>query len=318
MMPPICLVTDDLAPDAVVWKGHLDHVAARAVAAGLPVLQALRAITYTPAQRLRLFDRGTVSPGKRADLVLLDDLASFTPSLVLAGGRVVAREGRLLDEAPRVEGDGTFDDSVHLAPLGADEFQWRIEAPDGQLRLRAIRINPVDTSTEFDEVSLAVRDGNVAWEGQTPLLTVWGRHVASAGTRTVAPVQGMPLGPDGAIASTYAHDSHNLIVLGTSRTAMVTAANAVIAARGGIAVARGDRVVAELPLPIGGLMSVAEPADVARQAAAVRSALEAWGYRHTNVFMSMSSMTLPVSPKLKLTNLGLVEVQGRAWSDPLV
>ena len=131
LQPPLCLVTDDVAPDAIAERGHLDHVARCAVQAGMPPLEALRAMTWTPAQRLRLYDRGVVSPGKRADLVLLPELASFAPRVVISGGRVVARDGVAVRPEPR-DGDLPFRDTVKIGRLAADDFRWRLDLPDGE------------------------------------------------------------------------------------------------------------------------------------------------------------------------------------------
>jgi adenine deaminase len=316
LRPPFCLVTDDVAPDKILREGHLDHVGRMAVAAGLPPLEALRAISLTPAQRLRLNDRGVVSPGKRADLVLLDDIASFTPRLVIAGGRIVARDGR---PTTVVSGNArpSFQDSVKVTHRTAADFVWHVERPDGPVTVRAIRVNGRDTSTQFDELTLSVSGGSIRWQDHAPLLTIWERH-GHTGAHAQAPVTGLRLGRDGAIASTYAHDSHNLLVLGTSSSAMAAAANAVIDAGGGIAVARGEHIRALLPLPIGGIMS-AEPAQtIVDRSAAVREAMEEWGYRHANPFMSMACLSLPVSPQLKLTDQGLVDVDRRMWAEPIL
>ncbi len=335
---PFCLVTDDVAPDTIVREGHLDHVARRAVEAGLPPLEALRAMTWTPAQRLRLYDRGVVAPGKRADLVLLDGLDgthgsgglsglsgpdAFTPRVVIAGGRVVARDGQATyaEEAASDVVGVPFGDSVKLAPRTPDDFRWPVPpgagaagSASGRLTLRAIRVNPNDTSTMAEGLSLPGEDGEVRWDGKTLLLAIFERH-GKRGSSARAPVVGLDLS-EGAVATTYAHDSHNLLVLGTSRRAMTAAANAVIEARGGMAVVLGERVEALLALPVGGLMSVLPVAQVVEQARAVRAALAAWGYRHANPFMSVSTLSLPVGPRLKLTDLGLVDVERRAWADP--
>jgi adenine deaminase len=317
LRPPFCLVTDDVAPDKILREGHLDHVARMAVAAGLPPLEALRAITLTPAQRLRLTDRGVVSPGKRADLVLLDDIASFTPRLVIAGGRIVAHDGRPTAIVSSNARQSFSLDSVRIRRRTPADFVWRIERPDGPVTVRAIRVNERDTSTQFDELVLSVSSGSIQWQDRTPLLTIWERH-GHTGAHAQAPVSGLQLGPDGAIASTYAHDSHNLLVLGTSASAMAAAANAVIDAGGGIAVARGEDIRALLPLPIGGIMSAAPAQTIVDRAAAVREAMEEWGYRHANPFMSMACLSLPVSPRLKLTDQGLVDVDRRTWAEPIL
>ncbi len=317
--PPISLVTDDVAPDAIVARGHLDHLARRAVGLGMPPLEALRAITFTPAQRLRLHDRGSVTPGRRADLVLLRDLAGFEVDAVLAGGRVVAREGALVagvgdrpQGASAVSNGTSFRDTVRIPPPDVGTFRWRSGGPDESRRELAIRVNAVDTSTRPAFIDVEVRDGEIRLPEGAALLTVIHRHGAAAG-QAFAPIVGLDLA-EGAVATTYAHDSHNLLVLGTSRESMAAAARAVVGARGGIAVARGGAVVALLPLPVAGLMSEDPPEQVAAAARAVRAALDDWGYRHANAFMSVSTLALPVSPSLKLTDRGLVDVERRAWA----
>jgi adenine deaminase len=319
MQPPLCLVTDDVAPDAIAERGHLDHIARCAVRAGMPPLEALRAITWTPAQRLRLYDRGIVSPGKRADLVLLADLASFRPAVVVAGGKVVAWDGVATMPEP-VDANLPFRDTVRLGRVTADDFRWRPDPFDsiahGEGTFTAIRANPIDTFTEPAALSLPISDGDVDWEGRTILLSIVERH-GLAQTRAFAPLLGFDLGP-GAVATTYAHDCHNLVTIGTTRAAMAAAANAVIEAGGGIAVvqgAAGEHLAALLPLRVGGVMSELPVSEVVERAKAVRAALEAWGYRHENAFMSVSTLSLPVSPKLKLTDQGLVDVAARAWAD---
>jgi adenine deaminase len=312
IQPPLCLVTDDVAPDAVAERGHLDHVARAAVRAGMAPLEALRAMTWTPAQRLRLYDRGIVSPGKRADLVLLPELAAFAPAVVISGGRVVARDGASV--LPEPANDALpFRDTVKIGRLSADDFRWRLDTPPGEASLTAIRANPIDTSTRPARLSLPVSAGEVEWEGRAALLTIVERH-GRARTRACAPLLGFELGI-GAVATTYSHDSHNLTTIGTSRAAMALAANAVIEAGGGIAVVHGDRLAAFLPLAVGGLMSDRPVSEVVAGAKAVRAALHAWGYRHANAFMSVSTLSLPVSPALKLTDQGLVDVDRRAWAN---
>lgn len=321
-LPPLCLVTDDLAADHIVRAGHLDHIGRVAVRAGLPAPVALRAMTWTPAQRLRLHDRGVVAPGKRADLVLLrGELGDFDPAVVLAGGRIVARDGAAADPVRDPDGadagasgaatGGTLTGTVRAPVPDADAFRWRVALPDGQHTFRALRTNPRDTYTEATQVELPVRDGEVQWEGRTALVRVRNRY-GRDGT-VFAPLLGPDLGA-GAVATTYAHDSHNLLTVGTSPTAMAAATAQVVRDGGGVAVVRGDggtSVTARLPLPVGGVMSPAAAEEVAEGARAVRSALEEWGWRHLNPFMSVSTLTLAVSPSLKITDRSLVDVVSR-------
>ncbi|WP_406067321.1 amidohydrolase family protein [Streptomyces sp. NBC_01020] len=306
-LPPLCLVTDDLAADHILSTGHLDHIARVAVRAGLPAVDVLRALTWNPAQRLRLYDRGVVAPGKRADLVLLrGELAAFDPALVIAGGRTVARDGKPVYATEPVAGalSGTFD----VEPQTPEGFRWQVELPDGMHRFRAMRVNSRDTYTEAAEAELPVLDGEVQWEGRVTLVRVRNRYGRS-GT-VFAPLLGRELGA-GAVATTYAHDSHNLVTVGTSRTSMAKAAAAVLADGGGVAVVHGETVAARLPLPVGGVMSPAPAEEIAAQSGAVRTALTEWGWDHLNPFMSVSTLTLAVSPSLKITDRSLVDVVRR-------
>ncbi|GAA4805759.1 adenine deaminase C-terminal domain-containing protein [Streptomyces ziwulingensis] len=315
-LPPLCLVTDDLAADHIVAKGHLDHIARVAVAAGFPPHVVLRALTWTPAQRLRLPDRGVVSPGKRADLVLLrGPLAAFEPALVLAGGRVVGRDGAPV-APPRAAGTDPDTGSrlagrVDVEPQDADGFRWRVELPDGTHRFRAMRVNPRDTYTEAAEIALPVSGGEVDWEGRTTLVRVRNRYGRDG--VVFAPLLGRELGA-GAVATTYAHDSHNLLTIGTTRAAMAAAAATVVTDGGGVAVVRGgagETVAARMPLPVGGVLSAGPAERVAHEARTVRAALEEWGWDHLNPFMSVSTLTLAVSPALKITDRSLIDVTRR-------
>jgi adenine deaminase len=305
VLPDFCLVTDDLAADVIVHKGHLDHIGKVALAAGMRPLTVLRALTLHPARRLGLDDRGVVAPGKRADLVLLRGLDDPSPLVVVCGGKIV--------EAGPATGEpaNPFSVSVHLDPRTDDDFTWRVDLPDGVHTFRALQVNPIDTYTEPDEVALQVRSGAVQWEGVVTLAAVYERHTRS-GRRSMVPVCGFELAK-GAVATTYAHDSHNLTVIGTTVEAMRDVANRVIGSAGGICVLADGRDVVHLPLPIGGVMSAEPAAEVARLAGLVRDSLHAWGWRHRNAFMSVSTLTLPVSPQVKLTDLGLVRVVDRAW-----
>ncbi|MEV1025989.1 adenine deaminase C-terminal domain-containing protein [Streptomyces sp. NPDC050264] len=310
-LPPLCLVTDDLAADHIVTRGHLDHIARVAVAAGFPPHVVLRALTWTPAQRMRLYDRGVVSPGKRADLVLLrGELAAFDPASVLAGGRVVGRDGAPVDETRPMAVPG-LDSRVDVEAQHADGFRWQVDLPDGTHRFRAMRVNPRDTYTEAAEIELPVCGGEVEWEGRAVLVRVRNRYGRDG--VVCAPLLGRALG-EGAVATTYAHDSHNLLTIGTSRAAMAAAAATVVADGGGVAVVRGaegETVAARMPLPVGGVLSSRPAGEVAEEAGAVRAALEAWGWDHLNPFMSVSTLTLAVSPALKITDRSLVDVVRR-------
>lgn len=322
LLPPFALVTDDVATDTLVREGHLDRVARIALDAGLEPLTVLRALTLWPSLHLGLVDRGQLSPGRRADIVLTADLARLEPALVVAAGRVVARDGRPLDPGPRQAGAAwrPFRRSLRLRPgrtaFTADDFAWRVGGSAGVRTFAAMGWRSADNRTAAVSVDLEVgADGTVDWVGRTALVRVLERYSGREGGAS-APLLGLNL-VDGAIATSYTHDSHNLTVVGSSPAVMSRAASAVLEMEGGIAVARGDEVLARLPLPIAGILSDAGAPEVAAQAAAVRAAMADIGYRHYNPFMSVSTLALLVSLERKLSDRGLVDVARRALTpDP--
>lgn len=315
LLPPFALVTDDVAPDTLVREGHLDRVARIALDLGLAPMVVLRALTLWPAMHLGLTDRGQLAPGLRADIVLTDDLRRLEPAWVIAGGRPVAEGGRPLGrpQRPAATAWAPFRRSLDLGGvdrLEPADLRWRVGAGAGPRRLPAMGWRPSDNRTAALDVVLDVdADGRVAWQGRCALVCVIERYTGRLG-RAFAPLLGLEL-DDGAVATTYAHDSHNLTIVGASERSMATAATAVIGAGGGIAVARGERVLALLPLPIAGILSD-RPADaVAGAAAEVRAAMAEIGYRHVNPFMSVSTLPLLVSLERKLSDRGLVDVDRR-------
>ncbi len=320
LLPPFALVTDDVATDTLVHEGHLDRVARIAIELGMAPTAVLRALTLWPSLHLGLVDRGQLSPGLRADIVLTDDLARLAPACVIAGGRLVARDGRPLRPARHAGRTWLpFRDSLRLGgrmALAPEDLRWRVRAGAGRRRLPAMGWRSTDNRTAALEVSLDVAaDGTVAWQGRCALVCVLERYTGRMG-RAFAPLLGLEL-DDGAVATTYAHDSHNLTVVGASERAMAVAATAVVRAGGGIAVARGGEVLALLPLPIAGILSDRTADEVAASAAAVREAMAAIGYRHFNPFMSVATLPLLVSLERKLSDRGLVDVDRRALTpDP--
>jgi len=314
VLPGFCLVTDDAAADVIVDRGHLDHIAHVALACGMPPLVVLRALTLHPARRLGLDDRGVVAPGRRADLVVLRDLRSFTPELVVCAGEPVHVELLAGGGSSRVR--NPFAGSVRVRPDLDRLRDWRVELPDGEHLFRALRVNPRDTYTEPAEIRLPVRGGLVDWEGRCTTVTVVERHSGDERTR-VAPVVGFDLGT-GAFATTYAHDCHNLTVVATGADALVSAAGRVVRAGGGMSLVLEGTDPVDLPLPVGGVMSDAGALAVAEAARSLRRAIGTWGWRHANPFMSLTTLTLPVSPQVKITDRGLVRVAERDWEPATV
>lgn len=312
----ICLVTDDVAPDYLLKKGHLDQVLRRAITLGMEPMHALRAATWNPTRRLRLWDRGALTPGRAADICLVDDIAAFSPSLVMVDGQVVAEVGKCLWAAPGDDPMQTLTGTVPLPQQSANDFTLPVPISDGEITAHVINCVPGQTLVTKEQVQFAVRDGKLQLDEDTAYICVVDRHRQHNG-RTFGLIRGLGLRA-GAYATTYAHDSHNLAVVGHSPEEMALAANVVIEADGGIAVVEGENVLAALPLPIAGIIS-AEPVEMA--AAEVRTvgrALADLGLQHPYWLMRISTFTLPVSSGLRITDLGLVDANARAFVDLFV
>jgi adenine deaminase len=305
----LCLVTDDVAPDYLESQGHLDHVLRRAIAFGLPPMQALRACTIHPARRLRLYDRGGIAPGLRADIVLVDSLERFEVSTTISGGKVVVDEGETRWQVPPAPGLDALRGSLNISLLTASDFRPPLSVSDGTVDVRVIVSHPHGTTTAETTRTVRVIGGEPVLDEHEDLclISVIARGEAS---RFVGFVEQMGL-RRGAIATSHAHDSHNLAVIGRDRASMVTAANAVLEADGGIAVAEGETVRAMVPLPIAGVVSDAPVPVVAGQMRHLQEILAELGVQHPYLLMRLSTFTLPVASGLRITDMGYVHAASR-------
>lgn len=290
--------TDDRNPLEIVDEGHVDAALRKAIAAGAPAIAAYRAASLGAALAYGLRDRGVVAPGYRADLVLVDDLERVAVSAVVCGGRLV--EPELFDGRRHAAPVGHG--SVRRAPVAADAFA----VAGGSGPVPVIGALPFSLLTEHLELEVPVRDGRrVADPGRGILkLAVLERHgrngnVGRGFVRGFGPLRG-------AIASSVGHDSHNLIVAGDDDADMAAAVNRLIELQGGAAVVRDGRVLAELPLPVAGLMSDRGFAFVAGRLRPLRAAAAACGCALAEPLLQLAFLPLPVIPHLKLTDRGYV------------
>ena len=299
----VCLCTDDRQPPDLLDEGGIDSMLRTVVESGVAPLEALRLATLNTAEHFGLHDRGAVAPGRRADLVVVEDLEGFSATEVWIGGRRVARDGTCLPWPSR---EGVRPPAPSMA------VEWReadltIPAREGEVRV--IRAVPDQIVTAHETATPTVRGGEVVADPDRDLLkiAVLERH-RGTGNVGLGLVRGMGL-KRGAIGGTVAHDHHNLILVGADDDSMRTAAGAVAEAGGGLSVALGDEVLALLPLPVGGLMSDA-PIEEIRGALdrVVRAARDLGSTLH-DPFMAMSFLGLEVIPTLKITDQGLVDVE---------
>jgi len=303
----LAFCTDDRDAVDLVRQGSIDHLVRLALDEGVPLVTALRMACLNPSEHYRLFDRGLIAPGRRADLVVFPSLNEFVPQQVWQAGRLVAIEGDAIDD-----GCGEADVPASMADLfgtvrvDLDKVDLRIPLREGKIRV--IGVLQGQLLTEQRILSPSLRGGEaVADSGRDLLkLAVIERH-RSTGRFGMGFVQGLKLAR-GAVASTVAHDHHNLIVAGADDLSMMTAARAVVDSGGGQAVAVRDQVLAHLALPLGGLMSMDPAGKLVRTQERVGEALKRLDCRLPEIFMTLSFLALEVIPELKLTDMGLVDV----------
>ena len=298
--PFVAFCTDDRNPLEITEEGHIDHAIRKAIARGVPPLAAYRAASCGAARAFGLSDRGQIAPGRRADIVLLDDLESCAVAQVICGGAVV--DDAAFAEVPAVAPIGRG--SVKRQPVAPELFAVRAAGPSGPV------IGAIENSllTEHLTLELPYRDGLRLPDPARGIhkLCVLERH-GHGGTIGRGFVRGFGAFA-GALASSIGHDSHNLIVVGNDDGDMARAVNRLIELQGGcVAVAEGA-VRAELPLPIAGLMSDRPFEEVASRLRELRRAARAMGSAMTEPFLQLAFLPLPVIPHLKLTDLGLVDV----------
>jgi adenine deaminase len=309
------IVTDDMHPGTLAGTGHLNHAVRTAIEAGLDPLLAIQLATVNAAEYIgRRQDLGSIAPGRCADILLVEDLRDLRPHLVLADGR------RVPAEMPSLEPPARFRQTVRLRrALTADDL--RIAAPataDGTVTVRAIGMVPGELATESRVVDAPVADGAVPAAPDLDLAKAASveRH-GGPGTIGLGFVQGLGL-KRGAVATTVAHDNHNLFLVGTNDADMLVAAERLAEAGGGMIAVEDGEVLALVELPIAGLISDRPVAEVAEQVRALDEAYAALGTTIEFPFMMVSFLSLGVIPALRLTNRGLVDGREFALVDPVV
>ena len=300
-------VTDDVMADQL-QHDHLARVVRQAISYGLDPASAIIAATSSPAVRMDLRDRGRIAPGRLADLVVLDSLEGFHVASVIHRGCWVDRDSA--DTSSRHDFPERYYESIHLAPRTLDDFV--LSAPKGAgaaVRVHTMEIQERSTFTPDRIRELPVEEGHIAWKrsGDLALARVFERH-HGLGLSGTALLSGACL-KEGAVASTWVHDHHNLLVVGVDEEDMVLAANSVIARQGGLVVVRDGKIVAEMPLPVAGILTEDPLPLAAERLAAVTRALRDQGWVNSHPVMSLCTIALPVSPALKVTDRGLVDVR---------
>jgi len=312
--PTVTLCTDDVFPDELYQNGGLDDVVRRLVRYGMRPEWALRAATFNAAQRLKRSDLGLIAPGRRADLVLFEDMSEFKARAVVANGRLVAEDGAVKDPIQPLDA-GPLMQSVKLAPFTDDDF--RIPANGSKVRLATI---DRPRFTQWGEAEADIRDGFVVPPAGSAMLAVAHRHGLADGKPRVGFLTGWGEW-HGAFCTTVSHDSHNLTVFGGNARDMALAANAVIEVGGGMAVAKDGRIEVLLPLPLSGLVTDASLQETANGFAAIRKAMEKivdWKPPYL-VFKACFGATLACNIGPHQTDRGIADViTGKVLESPIL
>ncbi|RAS10551.1 adenine deaminase [Ensifer sp. ENS04] len=310
----VTLCTDDVFPDDLAHSGGLDDVVRRLVRYGLPAEWALRAATLNGAVRLGRHDLGLVAPGRRADIVIFEDLADFCASTVIVDGKTIADAGRMIEPLSGIAAE-TLHGTMKIAPLSENDF--RIPA-DGT----KVRVATIDRPrfTQWGDAVAAVEGGFVIPPEGTTLIAVAHRHGRADSRPSVGLLSSWGAWR-GAFATTVSHDSHNLTVFGGNAQDMAVAANAVIAAGGGMAAVSGGKVDALLPLPLAGLVSEEPLEEVADSFAALREAVGRivdWQPPYL-VFKACFGATLACNAGPHQTDRGIADVAtGKVMESPIL
>jgi len=304
------LCTDDSHSATLVTQGHMDRVLRHAIAQGLTPLQAIQMATINTAEYFGVSrDMGMIAPGRYGDVLLVSDLVHFHADLVVARGELVAEEGQLLIDLPEVAHPEWVQRSVHLLrPLTATDFRL---VSHRSLRATANVIGVIENQapTRHLRVEVPVSEGEVLSDLARDLAKVAlvERH-AGTGKVQVGLVNGFGFNVPCAVATTVAHDCHQMIVVGTQETDMALAVNTLAACGGGQVVVKEGKVIGQVELPIAGLMSNDRAEVVARKAATVLEGFRACGCTLNNPNMQLSLLGLVVIPDLRISDLGLVDV----------
>ena len=307
-----CLfVVDDRSCFDLLHDGDIDAVVRKAISRGLEPVRAIQMATINTAEYFRLHDRGGIAPGYKADLITITDLSQLEIDMVFYKGKLVARQGKSLFAMPQLKADSyqLTANSVCLKPLTMESLSLRAQRSNlSKENYPVIEIVPGQIVTKKRVEKVKVENGTIVPDLEKDILklVVVERHKAS-GNVGLGLVKGFGL-KKGALASSVAHDSHNIVVVGTNDLDILRAIEEIDKLQGGLVVCANGEVLASLPLPIAGLLS-SEPLEmVVAQLEKVEKAAASLGNLPPAPFSILSFLALPVVPELRLTDLGLVDV----------
>jgi len=315
------LCTDDSHSGTLVHDGHMNRVVRHAIAQGLKPITAIQMATINTAQHFGLErELGSITPGRRADLILTSDLAALPVEMVIARGRVIARSGTLTADIAPYDYPESAKNTVKLGKkLRAGDFDIAASAAAAEVTARVIGVVENQAPTRALTAALAVSKGIVEMDIKADIcqIALVERHRATGGV-TNGFVSGFGYDRPCALASTVAHDSHHMIIVGTDKNDMALAANRLGEVGGGVVVFSEGRELALIRLPIAGLMSDQRAEIVAQEANALIEAMRQCGCTLNNAYMQHSLLALVVIPELRISDIGLIDVTRFERTDVLV
>ena len=310
------MISDDTHPHTLVANGHLDHIVRRAVSFGIDFVTAIQMVTLNCAQCFQMdHELGSITPGKCADIVFIDNEKDIRVTRVLIDGDVVAENGKLTIDLPKSELPAWALDTMHVGEtITPETFKVHTDKV-GTATVRAIEIIPVHVGDYERHVELKVENGELKSDVEQDVLKtfVFERH-NKTGKHGVGFVKGFHV-KCGAMASTVAHDAHNLLVVGTNDEDMALAANTLIQCGGGECIVQNGKVLGCVPLPFAGLMNTKSAEEMDELVEDLGKAWETIGCDIQSPFMTMALIPLACLPELRLTDRGLVDCTTFSFAD---
>lgn len=316
----VCVITDDTHAMELVEEGHMDLKVRRLLAEGIDFVNAIRMVSLNPARAFRLEHKiGGLAPGRVADINIVDGPNNLKVNKVIAKGKLIVDSGELLERIPEAEHKPILLNTVNLSrPVVAEDFGIKVEEKVTKAEVKIMKMLDWIPLTLGEDVTLPVKDGyiNPDIEKDILMISVIERHHGSNEVGN-AYISGFNLNK-GAIASTVAHDNHNLVVVGTNREDMVLAANRLVELGGGQIVVADGKIIAEVAFPVVGLLSNLDAWELTVKVKELIEATQGLGSKCHLPFMFLSFIPLAAIPEYAITDKGLIHVEEQRIIDPII
>lgn len=305
------LCTDDREPDDLLSEGHLDHVIRIAMREGIPAIEAIKMSTFNSARLLGLEDVGSLAPGKLANIAIIENLENINVIDVFVKGEMVVADGRLKE---KIKAKTYPIEKINTVKLKEEpkheDFRIKCDKDSVKVNVMAYDIN-VPIITQLETVEVSTKDGyiDISNESDLAMLTVFERH-GKNGNKMTGIVKNLGI-KKGAIASTVSHDCHNLVVLGKNEDDMLLAAQTLAKTGGGIVCVLDGKIEAIIELPIAGLLSDRPVAELAKKTSLLKQKMRDFGMVSSCLLLQVATLSLPVIPEVRLSDIGLVDVNNK-------